>query len=93
MDGKIIGDSTIEDYADADRRPGYMEFFNKQNGQQSGDPNKLAKALLMITSEGQPPRRFIAGADAIGIAEQKISNLQAQIDAYRDFSFSIAYED
>ncbi|MDQ6423401.1 SDR family NAD(P)-dependent oxidoreductase [Paenibacillus sp. LHD-117] len=82
---------SIEEYAD--RRAGYMAFFNKQNGQQSGDPNKLAKALLMIASETEPPRRFIAGADAVGIAEQKIADLQAQIDAYRDISMSMIYED
>lgn len=82
---------SIEEYAD--RRAGYMEFFNKQNGQQSGDPNKLAKALLMIASEAEPPRRFIAGADAIGIAEQKIADLQAQINAYHDLSRSMAYDD
>ncbi|MEC0180794.1 SDR family NAD(P)-dependent oxidoreductase [Paenibacillus peoriae] len=82
---------TIADYAD--RRAGYMAFFNEQNGQQPGDPNKLAKALLMIASEAEPPRRFIAGADAVGIAEQKIVDLQAQIDAYRDLSMSMAYED
>lgn len=47
----------------------------------------------MIASEAQPPRRFIAGADAIGIAEQKIASLQEQISAYRDISTSMAYED
>lgn len=39
-----------------------------------------------------PPRRFVAGADAIGLAELKIANLQAEIDAYRDLSISMAYE-
>ncbi|RCW49078.1 SDR family NAD(P)-dependent oxidoreductase [Paenibacillus prosopidis] len=82
---------SIEDYAE--RRASYMAFFNEQNGQQSGDPNKLAKALLMIASESQPPRRFIAGADAIGIAEQKIVDLQTQINAYYDLSMSMAYDD
>lgn len=82
---------SIEDYAD--RRASYLAFFNRQNGQQSGDPNKLAKALLTIASEAEPPRRFIAGADAIGIAEQKIADLQAQINAYRDVSRSMAYDD
>ena len=82
---------SIEDYAD--RRASYLAFFNRQNGQQSGDPNKLAKALLMMASEAEPPRRFIAGADAIGIAEQKIAELQAQINAYRDVSRSMACDD
>lgn len=82
---------SFEDYAE--RRASYMAFFNEQNGQQSGDPNKLAKALLMMASESQPPRRFIAGTDAIGIAEQKIADLQAQINAYHDLSRSMAYDD
>jgi hypothetical protein len=30
------------------------------NGQQEGDPAKLAQALLTITSLDQPPQRFIA---------------------------------
>ncbi|WP_336757989.1 SDR family NAD(P)-dependent oxidoreductase [Paenibacillus sp. USHLN196] len=81
---------SIEDYDD--RRAGHMEFFKNQNGQQPGDPKKLANALLKIANEDQPPRRFIAGADAIGIAEQKIANLQLEIDAYRDLSRSMAYD-
>jgi hypothetical protein len=34
-------------------------------GRQSGDPAKLARALITIASQEPPPRRFIAGADAI----------------------------
>ncbi|WP_336773030.1 SDR family NAD(P)-dependent oxidoreductase [Paenibacillus sp. MMO-58] len=82
---------SFKDYAE--RRASYMAFFEKQNGRQSGDPNKLAHALLQIANESQPPRRFIAGADAIGIAEQKIADLKTQIDAYRELSSSMAYDD
>jgi hypothetical protein len=38
-----------------------------------------------------PPRRFIAGADAIATTEQKIADLKAQIDANRDLSTSLAF--
>jgi len=38
-----------------------------------------------------PPRRFIAGADAIATAEQKLAVLKAQIDAHRDLSTSLAF--
>ena len=48
---------------------------------------------MTIASEEQPPRRFIASADAIGLAEQKIRDLQEQIDAYRDLSTSLAFEE
>ena len=48
-----------------------MNFWKSQNGKQSGDPAKLAQALLKLASQNVLPRRFIAGADAIGTAEQK----------------------
>jgi hypothetical protein len=63
------------------------------HGQQAGDPAKLARALITIASQEQPPRRFIAGADVIAIAEQKAKDLQEQANAFRDLSTSLAWED
>jgi NAD(P)-dependent dehydrogenase (short-subunit alcohol dehydrogenase family) len=80
----------IGDYND--RRIQQLQFWKSQNGKQSGDPVKLAQALIMISSQEKPPRRFIAGADAIGTAEQVIAVLQQQINAYRDLSTSLSYE-
>ena len=48
--------------------------------------------LITIASAEPPPRRFIAGADSIATAEQKIADLRAQIDAYRELSSSLALE-
>ncbi len=81
----------IEDYNE--RRAQQMQFWKEQNGQQSGDPAKLAQALITISSLEKPPRRFIAGADAIGTAEQVIAELQQQIDAFRDLSTSLAFDE
>src|SRR5467141_2414034 len=82
---------SIEDYDE--RRAQQMEFWKSANGQQSGDPAKLAQALITISSLEKPPRRFIAGADAIGTAEQVIAVLQQQIDAFRDLSTSLAFDE
>jgi NAD(P)-dependent dehydrogenase (short-subunit alcohol dehydrogenase family) len=82
---------SIEDYAE--RNAAQREFWKGQNGRQTGDPAKLAQALLIITDEQQPPRRFIAGADAIGIAEQTVATLQHGIDAFRELSSSLALEE
>ena len=81
---------SIADYDDR-RRP-LVEYWKAQNGQQSGDPVKLARALITIASEQPPPRRFIAGADAIATAEQKIADLKAQIEAHRELSTSLAFD-
>jgi len=40
-------------------------------------------ALVLIAGQEQPPRRFVAGADAIGLAEQKVAALKAEIRATR----------
>ena len=82
---------SIDDYADV--RTQQLEYWEAQNGKQSGDPAKLAQALLTIAAQEKPPRRFLAGADAIATAELVVAELQAQIDAYRDLSSSLAHED
>jgi NAD(P)-dependent dehydrogenase (short-subunit alcohol dehydrogenase family) len=81
---------SIVDYDE--RRAKQLEFWKAQNGQQSGDPAKLARALITIASQEPPPRRFIAGADAIATAEQTVADLKAQIEAYRDLSTSLAFD-
>ena len=81
---------SIADYDD--RRGPLVEYWKAQNGRQSGDPAKLARALVMIASEQPPPRRFIAGADAIATAEQKIAEMKAQIEAHRALSTSLAFD-
>src|SRR6266571_3634604 len=79
--------------ADYDERRGpLVEYWKAQNGHQSGDPAKLARALITIANENPPPRRFIAGADAIASVEQKIAELKAQIEAHRELSTSLALD-
>jgi NAD(P)-dependent dehydrogenase (short-subunit alcohol dehydrogenase family) len=74
------------------RRAKQLEFWKAQNGKQSGDPAKLARAVITVASQEPPPRRFIAGADAIATAEQKIAELKAQIEALRGLSTSLAFD-
>jgi NAD(P)-dependent dehydrogenase (short-subunit alcohol dehydrogenase family) len=75
-----------------ERRAQQMQFWKGANGQQSGDPVKLAKALVTIGNEEPPPLRFLAGADAVATAEQVVLTLQQQANAYRELSSSMAFE-
>jgi NAD(P)-dependent dehydrogenase (short-subunit alcohol dehydrogenase family) len=81
---------SIADYNE--RRAQQYEFWKGQNGQQSGDPAKLAQALLTIASLDPPPRRFIAGAVAVATAEQVAADLKAQTAAHRELSTSLAFD-
>jgi NAD(P)-dependent dehydrogenase (short-subunit alcohol dehydrogenase family) len=83
--------ASIEDYAE--RNSAQREFYESMNGKQGGDPAKLAQALVTIADQEQPPVRFIAGADAIAQAEEKLAERQQQIDAYRELSSSLALDE
>jgi NAD(P)-dependent dehydrogenase (short-subunit alcohol dehydrogenase family) len=85
-----FAEPSIEDYNE--RRAKQMEFWKGYNGQQSGDPAKLAQALITISSQDKPPRRFLAGADAVETAEKVAATLQQQTDACRVLSSSLAYD-
>jgi NAD(P)-dependent dehydrogenase (short-subunit alcohol dehydrogenase family) len=85
-----FAEPSIADYDE--RRGPLVEYWKSQNGQQSGDPAKLARALITIAAQNPPPRRFIAGADAIAGAEQKIADLKGQIEANRALSTSLAFD-
>jgi NAD(P)-dependent dehydrogenase (short-subunit alcohol dehydrogenase family) len=84
-------DSSIEDYAERTKQT--VAAWNAMNGQQSGDPAKLASALVQLASQDEPPLRFAAGADAVGAFEQKAKDLLAQADAYRELSSNLAHDD
>jgi NAD(P)-dependent dehydrogenase (short-subunit alcohol dehydrogenase family) len=88
-DSTNFAERNIDDYNE--RRAKQMEFWKGYNGQQSGDPAKLAQALITISSQEKPPLRFIAGADAVETAEKVATTLQQQTDAYRELSSSLAY--
>jgi NAD(P)-dependent dehydrogenase (short-subunit alcohol dehydrogenase family) len=85
-----FAERNIEDYNE--RRAQQMEFWKGYNGQQSGDPAKLAQALITISGQEKPPLRFLAGADAVDTAEKVATTLQQQTEAYRELSSSLAYD-
>ena len=82
---------SIDDYAE--RTKATIATWTGMNGQQWGDPTKLAAALVSLSDMGQPPLRFLAGADAIETAEQKAKTLLAQAEAHRELSSSLLHDD
>jgi NAD(P)-dependent dehydrogenase (short-subunit alcohol dehydrogenase family) len=82
--------STIEDYAERTKQT--VENWKAMNGKQGGDPAKLAKALVALSDQDEPPVRWVAGADAVEAVEKKAQDLLAQVDAYRDVSSDLAHD-
>ena len=84
-------ESSIKDYAE--RTEQTVTAWKSMNGQQSGDPAKLADALVTLADSKQPPLRFAAGADAVATVEQKGRDLLAQAGAHRELSSNLAHDD
>jgi NAD(P)-dependent dehydrogenase (short-subunit alcohol dehydrogenase family) len=83
----IWAEKAVEVYSE--RNAQLKPFWKDMNGKQSGDPSKLAKALLTIVDQQEPPVRWFAGADAIAEGERKANELISQIAPYRELSSSL----
>ncbi len=81
-----FGQSRISDYDD--RRVQLRAGLAARNGRQPGDPSKLADAILRLANEAEPPMRFLAGTIAVSAAEQKLAEMRAELDEWRQLSAS-----
>ena len=81
---------SITDYAATTRET--VAAWKKMNGQQGGDPAKLAKALVQLAGDAEPPHRWPAGADAVEAFAKKANELLAQASAHKGLSSSLAYD-
>jgi NAD(P)-dependent dehydrogenase (short-subunit alcohol dehydrogenase family) len=82
---------SIADYAE--RTAETIPAWQAMNGNQAGDPAKLARALVLLADSDQPPLRWVAGEDAVERVEQKARLLLAQVDAHRSLSSNLAHDD
>jgi NAD(P)-dependent dehydrogenase (short-subunit alcohol dehydrogenase family) len=82
---------SIDDYAE--RTAETIPAWKAINGQQAGDPAKLARALVELADSDEPPLRWVAGEDAVEGVEEKARLLLAQVDAYRALSTNLAHDD
>jgi NAD(P)-dependent dehydrogenase (short-subunit alcohol dehydrogenase family) len=84
-------ESSIADYAE--RTEQTITAWQNMNGQQGGDPAKLADALVRLAAQDDPPLRFAAGADAVTTFENRAKLLLEQADANRELSSHLDHDD
>lgn len=59
-----------------------------KSGNQPGDPARAAQALLALVEAPNPPARLFLGDDALGLVEQKLDAMKAEITAWDALSRS-----
>jgi NAD(P)-dependent dehydrogenase (short-subunit alcohol dehydrogenase family) len=84
---------TPESTSYAERTKQTVTAWKGMNGLQTGDPAKLADALVQLAGQDEPPLRFAAGADALETFEQRAKTILAQADANRELSSNLAHDD
>jgi NAD(P)-dependent dehydrogenase (short-subunit alcohol dehydrogenase family) len=83
-------DASVEDYAE--RTAATVAAWKSMDGQQGGDPGKLADALVQLAGCDEPPARFPGGADAVTTFEDRAKLLLELADANRDLSSNLDHD-
>jgi NAD(P)-dependent dehydrogenase (short-subunit alcohol dehydrogenase family) len=81
---------SIPDYVERTKQ--ILPVWEEMNGKQSGDPAKLARALVTLLDSPTPPERWVAGADAVQGVMQKAERLRQQASAFPEISTTLDHE-
>lgn len=84
------GARVIEDYA---AHGSIEQTYGAYKGRQLGDPAKLATAVLELAGMASPPRRFLAGSDAVAMAEAELEARRGEMAAMKALSLSTDHAD
>jgi len=63
-----------------------------KSGNQPNDPDKAAQALLAIIEEKDPPARLFLGEDALGLVDQKLDDMRAEVGRWEPLSRSTGFD-
>lgn len=74
---------TIADYAETVGK--MREFAAGHNGQQPGDPQKLAMAIIELAGLLEPPLRLPLGTDAVQRIQKKNSFVEQELQLWRPY--------
>lgn len=86
LDARVLklGNQALYDYAEFRRKA--LAVFEARNHQQVGDPEKLGHAVVRLVGEPEPPLRFVAGADALKVVDDKLAAVATETNRWRTLS-------
>ncbi len=86
---RVFPKGPIAAYAAA--RASEQQHVQHIDGNQPGDPDKAARALITTYEAEKPPLHLFLGADAVGMAEAKLEEMRRAIDEQRSLSTSTGF--
>lgn len=85
----VLSKNKIADYNGRARQA--QHILGDHAGNESGDPARVAAAILKIVGSKNPPLHLLLGADALHYAGDQFEAIQKEIEAWKPVSLSIAY--
>ncbi len=70
----------------------FLQFLDKIEGTQPGDPDKAAQVLIQVVNSDNPPLRLVLGKYAYSKFRKKIESLTAELDAWEQIAASTDFE-
>lgn len=89
-DSLVTPKHIIEEYASV--REAQHTHQHGYNGNQPGDPEKGAAAIIRIAGEQQPPLHFFLGEDAYNMAYRKMEAVTKELESWKELTVSTAIE-
>jgi NAD(P)-dependent dehydrogenase (short-subunit alcohol dehydrogenase family) len=80
----------IADYADVAARKDLIKQFADHL---PGDPQKVAEAVLMVTTLDEPPLRLLLGRDVLKAMRDKIAAMSSSIEEWKTVTKDVNFQD
>ncbi len=81
----------IEDYKETAHNS--RKLLEQIAGNESGDPKKIAQAVLKVVDAENPPLQLLLGADALHYMGQKMGALQVEMADWAPVTLSVAFDE
>lgn len=89
-DSLATPDNPIDDYAETAHK--FVKMQQESSGEQPGDPDKAAQAIIKVVESDNPPLRLVLGEDALSGVRKKMESYQQELKEWEEVSRNTAFE-
>lgn len=86
----VVPEKPIEAYKEVRESQAFHQ--NIMDGNQIGDPDKAALAMIQIAETKNPPLHLFLGTDAYDLAHNKINSIRQELEDWKSVTVSTAFE-
>ena len=90
-DSLATPENQIEDYEETAHK--FVKMQEQSSGEQPGDPDKAAQAMIKVVESDNPPMRLVLGEDALEATRKKMKSFQQELEEWKEVTLSTSFED